>query len=64
MPVERIISYASVAIVALVGIMVLSGYIGALDKSLRVGFGLAILAYAGVRFTMIYRGSSQGRERP
>ncbi len=64
MPVERIISYASVAIVTFVGIMILSGYIGALDTNLRVGFGLAILSYAGIRLAMIYRAGKQERERP
>ncbi len=62
--VEKYISLASVALVALVGILVISGYVGMLDTPYRLGFGLAILVYAAVRLYMVLRPQPEERERP
>jgi len=62
--VEKYISIASVAIVAIVGILVLSGYVGILETPYRIGFGAAILAYAALRLFMIFRPGRDERERP
>ena len=61
---DRIVSYISVTIVLLVGIVVMSGFIGILEPSYRFGFGLIIIAYAGVRLLMIYRSGRDNREKP
>ncbi|MGB5108048.1 MAG: hypothetical protein WBP29_00895 [Candidatus Zixiibacteriota bacterium] len=61
---DRVVSYISVTIVLFVGIVVMSGFIGILDPSYRFGFGLIIVAYAGVRLLMIYKSSRSNREKP
>ncbi len=61
---ERIISYISVTIVLFVGIVVMSGFIGILEPAYRFGFGLIIIAYAGVRLLMIYHSRGGKREKP
>lgn len=61
---ERIISYISVTIVLFVGIVVMSGFIGILEPSYRIGFGLIIIVYAGVRYLMIYHSARENREKP
>ena len=61
---DRIISYVSVTIVLFVGIVVMSGFIGILEPTYRFGFGLIIIAYAGVRLLMIYRSGRDNREKP
>lgn len=62
--VEKSISIASVAVVAIVGILVLAGYVGILETPYRIGFGAAILAYAALRLFMIFRPGRDERERP
>jgi hypothetical protein len=61
---ERIISYISVTIVLFVGIVVMSGFIDILEPNYRIGFGLIIIAYAGVRYLMIYTSGRGNREKP
>lgn len=61
---DQIISYISVTIVLFVGIVVMSGLIGTLGPTYRFGFGLVIIAYAGVRLLMIYNSSRKNREKP
>ncbi len=61
---DRIISYISVTIVLFVGIVVMSGFIGILEPTYRFGFGLIIIAYAGVRLLMIYNSGRKNREKP
>lgn len=61
---DRIVSYISVTIVLFVGIVVMSGFIGILEPTYRFGFGLIIIAYAGVRLLMIHNAGRRNREKP
>ncbi|TFH54277.1 MAG: hypothetical protein E4G91_11385 [Candidatus Zixiibacteriota bacterium] len=51
--VERVISYISIGIVLLVGVLVIAGYFGFMEPIYRIAFGLIIVAYAGVRLVML-----------
>ena len=52
--VERFISYISVAIVLTFGVLIVSGVFGFLDPAYRIGFGIVIILYSGVRLLMLY----------
>ena len=50
---QVIVSYISVGLVLVIGIVILSGAIAFLEPIYRYGFGLAIIAYAGVRIVLL-----------
>ena len=62
--VERVISYISIGIVLFVGILVMSGVMGFLEPTYRMLFGLLIIAYAGIRLTMLYSTGRRDAKKP
>lgn len=62
--VERVISYTSVSLILLLGITVLSGYVGILDAAYQYGFGIIIVAYAITRLCMLFFGGRKSRKKP
>ena len=60
MSVERIINYCSIGLILIVGILVMVGFIGFLEPIYRIGFGLVIILYAGVRVVMTYAREGRG----
>jgi hypothetical protein len=60
--VDRIVNYASISIILFVGILFLTGVIGFLDSSYRIGFGIVIILYGAIRLAMTYV-SDRGRAK-
>jgi hypothetical protein len=56
--VDMIISYISIGLVLLIGVLIVGGSFGFIEPIYRIGLGLLIVAYAGVRLVMI-----QGKRR-
>jgi hypothetical protein len=50
---QQIVSYISVGLVLVIGIVVLSGVFVVLEPIYRFGIGIAIIAYAGVRIILL-----------
>jgi len=52
--VDKIINYASILLILLVGVLFLTGVFGILDSTYRTGFGIVIIAYGVIRLAMFY----------
>jgi hypothetical protein len=62
--IQRLISWISVAIILIIGILFLSGYIPLASPSVRLGFGIVIVLYAGVRSVLLYSARGARGKKP
>jgi hypothetical protein len=58
--VEKIVNYASIGLILILGILFISGVVGFLDSTYRFGFGIVIIIYGAIRLAMTL---STGRRR-
>lgn len=61
---EYLVSYASLGIVLFAGVMIIAGYVGFLEPIYRIGLGLIIIAYAGVRLVLLDLARRRNGKKP
>ena len=62
--VQRLVSWISVGLILLVGILFLSGYVPMGNPGLRLVFGIVIVLYAGIRSILLISSQGAGGKKP
>jgi len=61
---RRYISFLSIGIVLFVGIIIVTGYLDFIEPTYRIGLGLLVILYAGVRLIILFTRKHQSDEKP
>lgn len=64
MNLQRSVSWISVMLILLVGILFLSGYVPLPNPTVRLGFGIVIVLYAGIRSVLLYSARGVRGKKP